>query len=103
MQLNLIMSSNGLSTIQTYDQTALLLVSTLLGSVFGAMGAISGIMRMFEGNKEIINKQVEKFMNLNNLKNGRKKMQDDLKEDNEADTSKEAPYGAENLELSISI
>lgn len=41
-------SSNGLFTIRTKDQTLLLLFNTLIGSVFGVLGAMGSVMRTVE-------------------------------------------------------
>ena len=48
--MNLIRSSNGLYTKRYYNQTLLALFSTLIGSVFGILGFIGGMMKLYEGN-----------------------------------------------------
>ena len=50
MQVNLIRSSNGLYTKRYYKRTFLLLFSSLIGSVFGVMGAVGAAMKIIEGN-----------------------------------------------------
>lgn len=49
MQVNLIRSSDGLYIKRYYKRTILLLFISLIGSVFGAMGAIGAAMNFIEG------------------------------------------------------
>lgn len=42
------LNSSGLYTVRSYKQTLLIFLSALLGSVFGIMGALAGILRITE-------------------------------------------------------
>ncbi|CAG9318074.1 unnamed protein product [Blepharisma stoltei] len=48
IQIWLVKNDNSLYTTRSTKQTVFLLISTMLGSVFGAMSAIGGAMRIFE-------------------------------------------------------
>jgi hypothetical protein len=43
-----VLNSSGLYTVRSYKQTLLIFLSALLGSVFGIMGALAGILRITE-------------------------------------------------------
>ena len=79
--MNLLKNSEGLYTTRTYKQTALLFLSTLLGSVFGIMGAINGVMRFFEGNALIVNGLLIKMNAAQRLKKNRKNFKNVLRDD----------------------
>ena len=99
--MNLIESSNGLVTIQTDNQTLVILLSTLLGSVFGMMGAASGVMRQVEGNKDIFKNRLLRFWRLKSLKNSRKKLKNYLDLDKDRTSTQNSPSSGHKLEISF--
>lgn len=79
--VNLIKNKDGLYTVRNYKQGLLLFLSTMLGSVFGIMGAFSGIMRFVEGNLRIIKEEMEKRRYFENLRNSRDRIRTALSTD----------------------
>ena len=76
VKLNIIKSSNGLLTIRTEDQTLLLLFNTLIGSVFGILGAMGSVMRTFEGRYLAFKNANEQQTDMEALKMNRKSLKE---------------------------
>ena len=72
------MSSNGLSTTWVHSQTALLLLSTLLGSVFGVMGVVGEVMKQFENQTLNVKGKIDKSQKMQNLKEVSLRLKNDL-------------------------
>ena len=90
--LNLIKNADGLYTVRNYKEGLLLFLSSILGSVFGIMGAFSGLMRFVEGNSRIMSKELKKREYLQNMKNTKSRIRTTLSEDFEQ-TSAFKPEG----------
>lgn len=71
LKIYLELSDSGLYTYRYYKQTLIYVASALLGSIFGIMGAVGGIMSMVEKNSHKFKKLLEKKKNFNKISNKR--------------------------------
>lgn len=73
MEVNLDINNDGLYTERNYKQTFIIFLTTLLGSVFGIMGAFRGIMRTLENSIINLKQKVGKKSELDDIQNQRNK------------------------------
>ena len=67
LEINLDKSISGLYTARVLKQNLLFVFSSLIGSVFGLLGAVGGVMHFFEGRflkQKVINQKRKKMMKL---------------------------------------
>lgn len=73
MNVNLDINNDGLYTERNYKQTLILFLTTLLGSVFGIMGAFRGIMRTLENNIINLKQKIGRNSELSDIQKQRNK------------------------------
>jgi hypothetical protein len=69
--INIDQSSTGLYTLRTQKQTLLIVISTLLGSIFGVMGAVGGGMSFVEKNAMRMKHKIQKRIKFQDLQESR--------------------------------
>ena len=87
--MSLDVNKDGLYTERSYKQTVAIVLATLLGSVFGIMGAFVFAMRTFEGIFNGISKNIEKKNDDSRLINNREKYGEMLKHQNHENEEEE--------------
>jgi hypothetical protein len=98
LTVNLIENITVLYTVRSLVQSFMLLLSSLIGSYFGIMGAVGGVMRVVEGNLIKRRKRMEKVRNFNTLKENRERIENQI-HDFEGEVMKEKSRTNDDIEL----
>ena len=88
LEIDIFKSSSSLYTLRYLNETFIIAVNALLGSVFGIMGAIGAVMKITEGSYVRYKKKREKRLDKNILKAHHKNFKNQCKKDPNNDKEK---------------